>query len=306
MGRSVAIALLGAAAAVGALQACDGGPGREDVGLQRLETRMCEKALECGCPPGFDAFGMPQARECGGWEAEATGGSEWEPYPTGLAFDPACVDRWVQWVDALSCDAAGLPSYADLCPLYHGTRREGEACDEGWFSLRHSTCDRGRFCLAGRCRDPLRTPLGTRGEPCDIGERCDDGLVCIDEVCERLPGPGEPCLEGYRCSAEARCSNIVCVGLPGPGEPCDFDDCREGAFCSFDPVTGDSTCRLLGEVGEPCSGHRQCTSLNCPAGVCEPPAEAGAPCGSQLHCGPGYECIGDRCQGAACTLLDAI
>lgn len=302
MSRTVAIALLGAAAAVGFLQACGTGPGREDVAIQRLDTRICEKALECGCPPGFDELGMPLAVECGGWEATEIDEEAW--YPTELAFDSACVERWVQWLDEQPCDAVVLPSYADLCPLYHGTRREGEACGQDSFSLRHSGCERGLYCLAGQCRDPRRTSLGTERQPCDLGDRCDDGLVCVGQVCERLPGPGEPCLEGYLCNTDAFC-DAVCMALPGPGEPCG-SDCRSGSFCSFDAATGTSTCRLVGDVGEPCSGHRQCASANCPAGVCEPPAEVGAPCGSQLPCGPGLACIEDRCQGAACTLLDAI
>jgi hypothetical protein len=305
MWRSVSIALLGAATAAGALQACGGtGPGREDVAVQRLDTRLCEKALECGCPPGFDAFGMPLESECGGWEA---GETDAEPgYATDLAFDPTCVERWVEWLDERPCDATALPSYTDFCPLYHGTLREGEACGQYFFSLRQTECERSLYCLAGQCRDPRRTAFGMQGQPCDLGDRCDDGLTCFDAVCLRLPGPGEPCLSGYLCSPDARCSDIVCVALPDVGERCDSGDCRTGSFCSFDSATGTSTCRLLGDAGDLCSGHRQCASSYCPAGVCEPPAEAGAPCGSQLPCGPGLACVADRCQAAACTLLEEI
>jgi hypothetical protein len=303
------MALVGAAAAVGALQACVAGTGREDVGIQRLQTRLCEKALECGCEPlYYDDFGQPL--ECGAWPVDEY---DFEySYQATLAFDPACVERWTSWADQLSCEVPVLPDYADLCPLYHGTRRAGEACEQS--SLVHTDCSAGLFCLAGTCRDPLRTSFGGRGEPCSLGGGCDDDLGCVSSVCLRLPGPGEFCLEGFLCNAESRCGYDLCVALPGPGELCDSGDCEAGAFCSFDPVSGRSECQRSGDVGEPCQGHRECTSGNCPAGFCEDPAGVGDPCGSSLPCGPGFACVAGQCQaqgegvpsGSACAALDVL
>jgi hypothetical protein len=277
------MALIGAAAAVGALQACVAGNGREDVAVQRLLTRVCEKALECGCPVlQYDIDNQPL--ECGSWPPDDLGFDSL--HDAGQAFDPACVEPWTSWVDELSCQAPAPPRYADLCPLYHGTLRVGEACEQS--SLVDTDCHAGLFCIAGTCRDPLRTRFGGQDEPCDLDRRCDDGLGCVSSVCQRLPGPGEFCLEGYLCNAESRCGYDLCVALPGPGERCDSGDCQPGAFCSFDPVSGFSECRPSGDVGDPC--------------------------GSQLPCGPGFACVAGQCQaagegvpgGSACALLDVL
>jgi hypothetical protein len=303
--------LLGAAVAVGAVQACTAGPGREDVAVQRLQTLLCEKALECGCSPlYYDEFG--EALECGDWQTNIND-FEWS-LRAELAFDPGCVERWSSWVDALSCSAPVLPAFADLCPLYHGTLRVGDPCEQG--SIVDTDCDRGLFCIAGTCRDPELTAFGGLDEPCELGNRCDGALACIDELCQRLPGAGEPCLD-YLCSPEARCDfgYEICVALPGPGEPCDAGECLPGSFCGSDPNTGMSECLRTGDVGDPCMGHRQCTSGNCPAGYCEDPAGVGDPCDGQLPCGPGLFCAEGQCQdgagggvtaGSTCSLLDVL
>lgn len=310
MSRSVVLALLGAAAAVGAAPACIAGPGREDVALQQLLTRMCDKARECDCPrSGVDE--TTGSFQCGDWPPyDPNAGFDDSPYRESLAFDAACVERWTSWVDSLSCETPTLPSYADLCPLYHGTGREGEAC---WgSSLVETDCARGLFCLADACRDPRRTALGTEGEPCDLADRCDAGLACSESLCIRLPGAGDPCLFGYLCNGESYCDGIFCESRPGPGEPCGSAECREGSFCSSNPTSGQSECQPAGDVGDPCMGHRQCLSGNCPAGFCEEPAGEGDPCGGQLPCGPGLICDLDRCRpggegipaGSVCELLE--
>lgn len=308
------MALLGATVAVVAPPACVAGPGREDVALQRLQTRMCEKARECGCaPPSPDeAVEAAEPFQCGDWRPlePAPGFDDFDPAPSraALAFDPACVERWIGWVDALSCEVPTQPSYDELCPLYHGTLREGDECFMEW--LVESDCDRGLYCIAGSCREPSRIAFGRAGEPCDLGSLCDEGLACIDDLCQRLPGAGERCVD-YRCNDESYCEGVRCEALPGPGERCDAGQCLAGLLCRFDPVDGVSVCQASGDVGDPCTGHRQCLSGNCPAGFCEEPADVGDPCGSQLPCGPDLLCDGGLCRltgdgaptGSVCSLL---
>jgi hypothetical protein len=305
------MALLGATVAVVAPPACVAGPGREDVALQQLRTRMCEKARECGCAPSS----TDDTAECGGWPPivpDPGFDDDFDPASSRafLAFDPACVERWTSFVDALSCEVPTQPSYDELCPLYHGTLREGDACFV--VSLVESDCDRGLYCIAGICRDPSRTAFGRVDEPCDRGGLCDEGLVCLDALCHRRPGAGEPCLS-YNCNDESYCDAGFCEALPGPGERCDTTgQCLPGSFCRFDPVDGVSVCQATGDVGDPCTGHRQCLSGNCPAGFCEEPADVGDPCGSQLPCGPDLLCDAGQCRpsgdgaptGSACSLLE--
>lgn len=305
--------LLGVAVAVGP-PACVAGPGREDVALQRLQTRMCEKARECGCATPF-SDDPTQPFQCGDWsppEPDPGFDDDFDPAPSraSLAFDPACVERWTSFVDGLSCEVPTLPSYDELCPLYHGTLREGEECFMS--SLGESDCDRGLFCIAHLCRDPSRTAFGRAGEPCDLGNLCDEGLVCFDSLCLQLPGAGERC-HAYTCNAESYCEDDVCRALPGPGERCDAGLCLAPSYCTFDAVDSVFVCQgASGDVGDPCSGHRQCQSGNCPAGFCEEPADVGDPCGSQLPCGPDLLCDGGQCRpagdgaptGSVCPLLD--
>jgi len=304
MARSVALALLAAATAAGALQACGAGSGREDVAIQWLQTRLCEKALECDCGSTLGDFGEPVV--CGEWDPPSSNDAVYGHF-FPLAFDPDCVERWVSWVDELTCQATERQSYADLCPLYHGTLRAGEPCED-YGLITESTCGRGLFCLAGTCRDPLHTTFGGQGEPCDFGEHCDDGLTCLG-LCRRLPGLGEACLEGFICSADLRCNNGLCAA--GFGRPCGaFDNCPVGWFCGSDPANGSSQCQPAGEVGAPCMGHSECKSGNCPAGVCKESAGVGDPCGSQLPCGSGLICGGGVCQlngtGLSCEVIGEI
>lgn len=290
MSRWVGLPWLGATIVLATLPVCTAGPGREDVALQRLETALCEKALECGC--------SDEPLVCGEWP------------PLGLidqstrTFDPSCVERWTTWLDTQSCQSPVLPRYADLCPLYHGTLREGEPCR--WDGFTDTECERGLYCITDACRDPRRIAFGGSGQPCDIGERCDDGNVCFRERCERPPSAGEPCLE-YICDADARCEDERCVALPGPGQAC-TNACRSGAFCRFDPTTGFGECLTIRNVGEPCQGHRECASGNCPAGSCEYPAELGDLCSNRLPCGPDQFCAEGQCAaiGSACNLLSAL
>lgn len=289
----------GLVVALGVGTGCGPGPGREDVAIQRLETEVCEKLAECSCDES------PLA--CGDWPLEL------EPSPLDpVAFDPGCVERWSSWVEALSCQAPALPRYADVCALYHGTGRPGEPCEVT--AVDYSDCGRGLLCIAGQCRDPQRTPVGGLGQPCDLGQRCEADLVCLAGECQRLPSAGEPCVD-FRCAPEATCIDERCRALPGPGERCPEGQCNEGARCSFDDEVGALVCERLGDVGDPCMGHRDCVSGNCPAGFCQDPAEVGDRCSDRLPCGPGQFCVDEICQaydegvvptGSACLLLESL
>lgn len=297
MSRSVGLPRLGAVIVIAALTTCIAGSGREDVAVQRLETALCEKAAACGC--------TDEPLECGEWPSSLIRDGSG-------AFDPSCVDHWLTWLDGLACGAAELPSYAELCPLYHGTIREGEPCERR--ALTETDCDRGLYCIAGTCRDPQRIALGEPSQPCELGERCSPGLLCFAERCERVPGAGEACLSSS-CDANSRCDEGRCVALPGADQLCESGECRENAFCSFDPGSGFSVCRAKGRVGEPCRGHGECGSGNCPAGFCAHPAKVGDPCSNRLPCGPDQWCDQGVCVPAedlndptttTCELLDTI
>lgn len=275
----------------GALGSCDSGPGHEDAEIQRLETALCDKAAACDCADPFD-----MERVCGQWPPEP---SFFRTLHDDRAFDAACVDAWLAWVEGLACGAAVLPRYAEICPLYHGTLTAGMDCvDTDVFS---SPCERGLLCIAGRCRDPQALALGGADQPCELGDVClDEQLACIDQICRRLPTAGEPCVD-RQCARDAVCIDDGCQSLPLAGEPCLNTQCHPDARCDLDG--SEAVCVALSDEGEPCRGHAQCLSGNCPAGRCEAPAGPGEPCSNQLPCGKGLQCGDGRCEA---PLVDGV
>jgi len=303
MARSVMLALLLGLSGVFGLEGCSAGPGREDAAIVRLQTLACDKAYECGC----DDIGFG----CDDWqEQEPNNGSAPQ-----RAFDASCLPYWEAWVEELRCEAPTVPGYAKLCPLYHGTIYEGMPCETvvlEFADLSSTDCARGLYCVAGICRDARTIELGAEGQPCDVGERCGAGLRCGEEVCERLPTRGELCPD-HVCAGEDICE-IRCRPLPSAGQECDLGRCDRTAYCVFDNLGG-SECIAAGAIAEPCAGHRQCISGNCPAGFCRAATLEGGVCGGQLPCGEGLTCIQQACQridddeipvGSACGLLSVL
>lgn len=258
----------GVAGALG-LAACGPGPGREDGLASGFAGRVCDRLAECGCITTEDQ------QEC---RSDFQGFDEDSEAPT-LAYDPACAQRLSQLVDTLSCDGQTSTSYIDICPLYHGVRREGEACGpvDPADGVESRACGRELFCIAQVCRDPAKTSFGGPNEPCDI-LACDPGLTCIEQTCQRLPGPGQPCPEG---------------------------DCQSGSRCVNEPADDQMKCEALATVGQACMGHSECTSGNCPRGQCELPASIGDDCGPTLPCDPKYVCAEGACAWPSDNLNNA-
>lgn len=275
MVRAAVMAVAVAVSALAASLACTAGAGREDVAIVALHTRLCDVAQQCGC--------VATQSVCGPW-------SEIEPRGT---FAPECLDVWLEWADALECGAARPPIGAHLCPLYHGTIPAGMPCRASVTALDDPTstdCGAGLVCAGGTCRPPAALDFGALEQPCDLGSRCDAGLYCRDQrSCERAPGRGEPCPDRV-CAAPYVCEE-VCVSLPGEGEPCLRGQCAPDLTCEPEG------CVRKAEVGEPCFGHRECVSGNCPAGFCAPVPQPGDRCSGMLPCGPRQVCVDGICEG---------
>ncbi len=273
----LAVGAMGMAASVG----CGEGPGREDVLLDGVVHRFCEKMAECGC------LSPEELASC----TPSNDGFDQDSLPPELAYDPRCAEQLEGLIGSLSCTDPQPLTFADLCPLYHGTLFEGQPCGYadpfrgagiggGGGDEYLGDCGSGLQCILGECRDPQTVEFGGEGQPCDL-TGCDEGLLCVDgQTCSRLPGPGEPCPDG---------------------------SCREDSRCVFDPTGGEEPrCEALADIGQPCMGHVECVSGNCPAGFCVAPAGAGSECGSNLPCGEGFECVpvldpGTGLQGGACS-----
>jgi hypothetical protein len=222
-----------------------------------------------------------------------------------------------------------LPTYTDVCPIFHGTLYEGIECNvQGVDGLPGDAetvaCGPGLWCLGGRCRDPRTVSFGDEGEPCELSGACNGELVCNEllGICMRIPVAGEPCLqggcaEGFFCDGElcqappgpgeqcplgictedAICDAGICRAIPGEGQRCLLSTCAEGLVCD----TADDTCRRLPGAGQPCVNGQCVEGARCVfdvmgIGVCEPLAGNGQPC-----MGHG-DCVSEFCPNGFCAV----
>ncbi len=150
-----------------------------------------------------------------------------------------------------------------------------------------------------QCGAPCQLAFGTRavGERCTAGQSfssCQRGLICLDETCADpcdRSAAGQPCSDGS-CPYPTLCDSTtnVCQARRLAGESCDGSaPCEGGLFCNG------GVCRGLGEFGDPCSGHDQCLSGNCPAAFCETRPAEGEACTGQIRCAAGLSCEDDVC-----------
>jgi len=258
------------------LGACNNdGDGRDDHAITRLDVALQQRIAECGCQVNVDPDADPAEST---WSFPDIAALEITLGNGDQTFDPRCLDRMVEWVATLPCDERLQVSYTDICPLYHGTLFEGSDCgtvvvegnegfDDG--STDDSTCGPGLWCLNGRCQNAENVRLGEDGQPCDLGERCDEGLYCS--------GTAE-----------------LCVRLPGLGAPCPDRTCAEGLRCQG---AQEEVCEATTPDGGACMGHAECASGNCPAGRCAQPGGVGESCVNNLPCAAGLDCVEAVCTG---------
>lgn len=219
-------------------------------------------------------------------------------------FDPAAAAECLANVEAALPTCAGVER--EPCDrVYGGTIATGGACEatshcapvsgarvyclqvckaerratEGQACVR--TCRAQGDCFA--LDDAAPSLVGTAVT--DYGEcYVDDGLLCLQQTCQRAPAVGEPCHDGFFCTAGAVCESGSCVAAPPPGGSC-VTQCGPGQLCLG------GICDPLGALGEECFGSGlaaddQCASGFCRNGVCSATATIGAPHGDA-------ECTGD-------------
>jgi hypothetical protein len=268
---------------VGALgSGCDSEPPPREVPLAQVESEViavvCDQMFSCDCPNGRFYESKAQCEDTTRTLADQlrdVAGTE------NLTWDPSCLGRTLDVIDAAGCDAAFDVEQADACapPCYylHGTADVGEPCQiSGSFA---SDCQQGLTCNGSTCVEPCADgPTGPGG---DVGDSCDEG-----------------CKQGLYCDG----IDFTCRTLPKKGQNCDSGQCEEGLFCeSADP--NDPTTQLLCKapvgMGEACRGHNQCESGFCPAGFCEALPGEGDSCRGTFVCGPGLDCVEEVCVAGA-------
>lgn len=76
-------------------------------------------------------------------------------------------------------------------------------------------------------------------------QTCDDGLYCLSNSCQPLPGPGTSCAQSRACAEGAYCdpgtqsgtSDDVCAAQKAAGATCTGTVTRECATGTCDPVS---------------------------------------------------------------------
>ena len=266
---------------------CDSEPPPREVPLAQVESEVisvvCDQMFLCECPNGRFYESKAQCEDTTRTLAEElrrVADSE------NLTWDPSCLGRTLDVIDAAGCDAAfdieEPGECAPPCLYLHGNAGLGQSCQINTGNV--SDCDQGLQCIGGTCADPCAEgPTGPGG---DVGESCDNG-----------------CKQGLFCDG----IDFTCQTLPKLGQNCDFGQCEDGLFCETadpnDPMT-QLVCKAPVGIGEACRGHNQCESGFCPAGFCgELPGE-GESCRGTFVCGPGLDCIEEVCVAGASAVCE--
>ena len=184
----------------------------------------------------------------------------------------------------VDCDDAN-PCTVDACLQAGGCSHtpKGGACDD------RDACTTGDSCVGAVCTGATVT--------------CGDGNPCTDDACDPasgdclvLPNSGSPCEDGDLCWIGDLCLAGVCVSGAEPtacedGDPCTVDECVPLAGCLAKPLDCDD--------GDPCTWD-DCVGGECDNGF---PLD-GEPCDDGNACTEDDLCDMDTCQGGAPPVCD--
>lgn len=118
-------------------------------------------------------------------------------------------------------------------------------------------------CLYGLtcCSDPKDPAMNYCTNECSHGTlnnfcrennpRCDEGMTCYDNFCQKAGGEGQPCLSGNSCNNNLICDGEICSECGLLGNPCcgsDYDyQCKNEKNYSKDrSACLDNVCRECG------------------------------------------------------------
>jgi hypothetical protein len=216
------------------------------------------------------------------------------------------------------------------------TARYSVACASRFKTIVNRNSDAGSCYIDAECRSPGATCeancadaccLGTckpklkLGQPCELEDSCEPGLVCNQTCqsgdvgaacttfldcdssawcdagrCKADLAPGAPCTGRSQCGGQTSCIGYSIVsGRPGscksisrPGDACELI-CYGGLTCTA------GTCRELPELGGTCSAFAPCSGVDnvCVGGVCVTRRAETATCSDEHPCLPGLFCTSE-------------
>ena len=176
-----------------------------------------------------------------------------------------------------------------------GDRCEGGACIPG----ECDACDDANDCTVDSCDEGICKNFPLEDEPCDDGEVCTSGDICLLAVC--VPGQPDDCDDGNACTVDSCVFGQGCTHEITPDVTCDDGDvCTGGGLC-------DTSGECVPATFLDCDDANPCTVDDChPENGCVH-AVKGGQCDDGNPCTAGDFCLGGQCKGqpATCTDNDA-
>ncbi len=297
----------------------------------------------CQCDDDLDCQPFDDGNACNGTVSCAV-----EQFPPKCALTPGSIVECSAVFDT-QCRKAKCQSESGLCLLVDlpgGTPCDdgnpcttADQCTEG-LCLAPATidCDDLNPCTTESCQPDKGCVYSANNLPCDDGNICTLGDICVGGNCIGVPKHCEdanPCTVGVCQIDDGECAFPLAQGSCDDGNPCtDSDQCEDGICIgsptSCDdgkPCTADSCAGLDGCVHTiiegSCEDGNACTALDfCSAGKCKGigiVCDDDNPCTDDL-CDPAAGCLhppnfapcsdgdlctyGDQCQDGDCTGLE--
>lgn len=185
-------------------------------------------------------------------------------------------------------------SDAGSCYIDSECRSPGATCE--------SNC--ADACCLGTCRPKLKL-----GQPCELEDSCEPGLVC-NQTC-RSGDVGAACTTFLDCDSSAWCDAGICKADLSPGAPCTGRaQCGGQTSCiGYSIGTGrPGSCKSISKPGDACELFCY-GGLSCTAGVCRELPQLGGTCSAFSPCS-GVDnvcvegtCVTRRAETATCSDL---
>jgi hypothetical protein len=255
-----------------------------------LAEQMCAQLFACGCPA---TGGYADEAECIDFVKVEIQNAIDLVVDDGGSWNAECAGELAKAMSEWECLGPTMASRESSfnvrsCPILKGTLGLGNEC---WQESLGDNCQEGLACIDNICVEALTLPVPEGGIceyewetlPCASGTWCTWDQVGQQRTCQPLPQAGDPCPDGGYTCGPAA-NDLVC----------------EASVCTAAPGEGESCeAYLLCSAGLYCDGGKDFT--------CQPRQELGDGCGGDPVCPVDASCINNLCEAdpaAVCSVLN--
>lgn len=192
-----------------------------------------------------------------------------------------CFQHWAEG----SCESVAWGDDPACSAMARGAQALGADCEEDADCVGSTYCELSRGC-PGTC-----VAYAAPGASCELGERCVDGVACVEGVCRERGCVGASCTGTSDCALGLRClfegATGTCRAPRGAGESCDAQSayCDMHLGCVYTGQDAQGACREPGGLGDACHDDGNCRADYHCAGpdadapnTCQPAPHEGSPC----------------------------